>query len=324
MEHAKERLKSFFDRFRFNSRKEVVDFIVRTFFMIATILSASFIVIIVVFVAREGIKPFITDNDGLGAVNIWKFLTGTTWLTGASFQSNLYAVGFIIVNTLYIALLALLVSVPVGVLTALFIAKIAPKWLSEILRTIVELLAAIPSIVYGLVGSGVILKFVYELAKVFNVQSGGGNSVLAVVLVLSMMILPTITALSEVAIRSVRSDIEEGSLALGATRTQTNFKVVLSSAKSGIFASAILGIGRALGEATAVSLVAGNATDGPSVGFFQITSTLTSTMLNGLKETTGLDFDIRFSVGIVLMVVILLTNFILNFIKKKVGNVDVK
>ena len=138
------------------------------------------------------------------------------------------------------------------------------------------------------------------------------------------MILPTITALSEVAIRSVPKDIELGSLALGSTKTQTNFKVVLTSAKSGIFTSAILGIGRALGEATAVSLVAGNARSGPSLGFFQITSTLTSTMLQGLKETVGIDYDIRFSVGIVLMIVILITNFTLNFIKKKVGNVDVK
>ena len=138
------------------------------------------------------------------------------------------------------------------------------------------------------------------------------------------MTLPTITAISEVSIRSVGKDIEHGSLALGASKTQTNFKVILASAKSGIFASAILGIGRALGEATAVSLVAGNAKSGPTLAFFETTSTLTSTMLEGLKETTGIDYDIRFSVGIVLMVVIMLTNVILNYIKKKVGNVDVK
>jgi len=130
--------------------------------------------------------------------------------------------------------------------------------------------------------------------------------------------------MSEVSIRSVGKDIEHGSLALGATKTQTNFKMILTSAKSGIFASAILGIGRALGEATAISLVAGNSKSGPSLGMFDITSTLTSTMLEGLKETVGLDYDIRFSVGLVLMVVILLTNLILNYIKKKVGNVDVK
>jgi len=220
--------------------------------------------------------------------------------------------------------LALLISLPVGVLTALFIAKIAPKRLAEFLRTIVELLASIPSIVYGLFGSGIILTFVYNLAEAFGVQSKGGNSVLATVLVLALMTLPTITAVSEVAIRSVRKDIEEGSLALGATKTQTNFKVVLASAKSGIFAAAILGIGRSLGEATAVSLVAGNAKSGPNLGLFDITTTLTSTMLQGLKETTGVDYDIRFSVGIILMIVILLTNFILNAVKKRVGNVNVK
>ncbi|MGE4572748.1 MAG: PstC family ABC transporter permease, partial [Candidatus Izemoplasmatales bacterium] len=173
-------------------------------------------------------------------------------------------------------------------------------------------------------GSGVILKIIYEMAKIFGVQSKGGNSVLATVMVLSLMILPTITALSEVAIRSVNKDIELGSLALGATKTQTHFKVVLTSAKSGIFTAAILGVGRALGEATAVSLVAGNARSGPTFAFFETTATLTSTMLQGLKETIGIDYDIRFSVGIVLIVVILITNLTLNFVKKKIGNVYVK
>ncbi|MGD9964583.1 MAG: phosphate ABC transporter permease subunit PstC [Candidatus Izemoplasmatales bacterium] len=309
---------------KFNSKKDFFDFLIKMIFLVATVISASFIIIIIFFIAKEGIKPFVTDNGGLGRVNLVRFLTGTVWLEGTAFKSNLYSVGFIIINTLYISFLSLLISLPIGVLTALFIAKIAPNRLSKILRTVVEILAAIPSIVYGLFGSGIILGFVYDFAKIFNVQSQGGNSVLATVLVLSLMILPTITALSEVAIRSVGKDIEQGSLALGATKTQTNFKVVLISAKSGIFSSAILGIGRALGEATAVSLVAGNARSGPSLGFFETTSTLTSTMLQGLKETIGIDYDIRFSVGIVLMIVILITNLTLNFAKKRVGNISVK
>jgi phosphate transport system permease protein len=310
--------------FHVNSKKELIDKITKTIFLLFTILSASFIIIIIFFVAEEGIKPFVTDNDGLGSVNLITFLTGTVWLKGAAFASNLYSVGFIIVNTLYIAFLSLLIAMPVGVLTALYIAKIAPKRIAKVLRTVIELLAAIPSVVYGLFGSGVILKFVYEFAKLFGIQSKGGNSVMATVLVLALMILPTIAALSEVAIRSVNKDIEHGSLALGATKTQTHFKVVLTSAKSGIFSSAILGVGRALGEATAVSLVAGGARSGPSFGFFETTSTLTSTMLEGFKETIGLDYDIRFSVGVVLMIVILITNAILNFAKRKIGNVHVK
>jgi phosphate transport system permease protein len=308
----------------FNSKTECIDFLVKLIFLLSTVLSASFIIIIVAFVTDKGIIPFITDNDGVGRVNLFQFLIGMEWLKGQAFVSNLYGVGFIVINTLYISLFALFISLPIGVLTALFIAKIAPLWLAGILRTVVELLAAIPSIVYGLFGAGLILPFVYNFAKIFGVQSKGGNSVLATIIVLSLMVLPTITALSEVAIRSVNKDIEHGSLALGATRTQTNFKVVLTSAKSGIFTAAILGIGRALGEATAVSLVAGNATTGPSFGLFETTSTLTSTMLRGLKETIGIDYDIRFSVGIVLMVVILLTNTILNIVKKRVGNVHVK
>ncbi len=306
------------------NKKENIDIVVRMFFLISTIISASFIIIIIVFISMKGIIPFITDNGGIGSVNIIRFLTGSVWLSGTVFQSNLYSVGFIIINTLYIALLSLMISLPIGVLTALFIARVAPKKIAEFLRTVVELLASIPSIVYGLFGSGVILVFVYNFADLLGIQSKGGNSVIATVLVLALMTLPTITAISEVSIRSVRKDIEHGSLALGATKTQTNFKVILASAKSGIFASAILGIGRALGEATAVSLVAGNAKSGPTLAFFETTSTLTSTMLEGLKETTGIDYDIRFSVGIVLMIVILLTNIILNYVKKKVGNVDVK
>lgn len=317
-------IKQLKSKFYFNSKKEFIDALTKSILLVFTILSASFILVIIFFVAEEGIKPFVSDNQGLGRVNLISFLTGSVWLRGATFASNLYSVGFIIINTLYIGLLSLLLAMPVGVLTALFIAKIAPKKIARILRTVIELLAAIPSIVYGLFGSGVILKFVYNLAKVFGIQSKGGNSVLATVIVLALMILPTIAALSEVAIRSVNKDIEHGSLALGATKTQTNFKVVLTSAKSGIFSAAILGIGRALGEATAVSLVAGGSRSGPSFGFFQTTSTLTSTMLDGFKETIGLDYDIRFSVGIVLMIVILITNAILNFAKRKIGKVHVK
>jgi phosphate transport system permease protein len=223
-----------------------------------------------------------------------------------------------------IALLSLVVSFPIGVLTALFIAKVAPKKLAIILRTVIELLASIPSIIYGLFGAGIILNLVYNFSAAIGYQSKGGNSMLASILVLAIMTIPTITSISEVAIRSVDKNLEEGSLALGASKTQTHFKVVLFAAKSGIFTSAILGIGRALGEATAVSLVAGGRRSGYSFDLLDTTSTLTTIMLEGMKETIGLDYDIRFSVGIVLIIVIILTNIILNFVKRKVGNVNVK
>lgn len=305
-------------------KNAIIDKIAKNIFLSFAVLSSSFVFIIIGVIIYKGLSPFFSDNAGLGPVNVIKFLTGDTWLIGQAFNSNLYSVGFIIISTLFIALLSLMISFPIGVLTALFIAKIAPKKIADTLRTVIEMLASIPSIIYGLFGAGIILKLVYDFSDFFGYQSKGGNSIIAAVLVLAIMTIPTIATISEVAIRSVDKSLEHGSLALGASVTQTNFKVVLAAAKSGIFASAILGIGRTLGEATAVSLVAGGRRSGLSFDLLDTTSTLTTTMLEGLKETTGLDYDIRFSVGIVLMIVILLTNFILNTIKRKVGGVDVK
>jgi phosphate transport system permease protein len=305
-------------------KNSLIDQMVRNLLKGLAILSASFIFIIAGVILVQGLTPFITQNNGLGSVNAWKFLTGDTWLIGPTFQSNLYSVGFIIIMTLYVVFLSLLISFPIGVLTALFIAKIAPKKIAEFLRTVIEILASIPSIIFGLFGAGFILKIVYDFSALLGYQSKGGNSVLSTVIILALMTIPTITMISEVSIRSVDQTLIEGSLALGASDTQTHFKVVLAAAKSGIFTAAILGVGRTLGEATAVSLVAGSRRSGLSFDILDTTATLTTTMLEGMKDSAGLDYDIRFSVGIVLMVVILLTNFTLNAIKRKVGNVDVK
>ncbi len=298
-----------------------IDVITYGFLSIFGFLSASFIVLIIFFITLRGILPFVSNNQGLGSVDLYQFLTNRVWLNGPTFVSTAYGAGFLIINTLYIAFLSLLLSFPIGVLTALFIAKIAPKKISSVMRTVIELLASVPSIVFGLVGVGLMLPFIYQLARYLGFSSGGGSGTLATVFVLALMSIPTITSISEVSIRSIDPTLEDAALALGATPTQTRFKISLLAAKSGIFSGAILAIGRSLGEATAVSLVAGNAKSGPSFGLFDITSTLTSTMLEGLKETTGIDYDIRFSVGILLMVVILITNFILNTIKKRIGNV---
>ncbi len=306
------------------NKNKLLDSFIKGLLFSFTLISASFIFIIVGVILVKGITPFITNNNGLGTVNLFTFVTGDTWLTGEAFHSNLYSIGFIIVSTVFIAILSLLISLPIGVLTALFIAKIAPVKLAGILRTSIEMLAAIPSIIFGLFGASVVKPFVYNLSAILGYQSKGGNSMLATILVLSIMTIPTIATISEVAIRSVDKNLIDASLALGATKTQTHFKVVLSAAKSGIFTAAILGIGRALGEATAVSLVAGGRRSGFSLDILDTTSTLTSIMLEGLKETIGLDYDIRFSVGIILMVIILLTNFSLNSIKRMVGNIDVK
>jgi phosphate transport system permease protein len=306
-----------------NQAKKWIDQLVEKILFFMALLSASFIVMVVLVIIERGLSPFFSNNDGLGSVNLLRFLTGIVYLDGPTFASNAYGIGYLIISTLYIALLSLLLAMPVSIFSALFIAKIAPKRLGNTLRTVTEILAAIPSIVYGLFGAGVILDLVYNLSLVVGFQSSAGFSVLSTVIVLAIMIIPTMTVIAEVAIRSVQKELIQGSLALGATPTQTNFKVVLASAKSGIFTAAILGVGRALGEATAVSLVAGSRRSGISFALFETTATLTSTMLQGMKETVGLDYTIRFSRGLVLMVIILMVNFILNFVKSKVGRVHV-
>lgn len=310
-------------------RKNRTDLISRYYFLITAMLSASFIIMIVVFVVGKGIQPFVSNDymnttltGTMDRVNFFDFITKDMWLDGPVGQSSMYGIGFAVINTLIAVAGAILLSVPVGIMTSLFIAKIAPKPLAAVLRQIVELLASIPSIIYGVFGLGVIAKAVSALGASTGNQTSAGLSLLTTILVLAIMILPTITAMSETAIRSVEKPIIEGSLALGASDMQTYFKVVLTSAKSGIFAGVILGVGRALGEATAVSMVSGNLFSGVQTSLFGTTTTLTARMLLGIKETTGMDYDIRFSVGVVLMAVIILTNVGLKFIMNRFGNLD--
>ena len=297
-------------------RRKISDIVWRGIFVASGIISALMIVIIIVFVSGKGVGPFLPNYE-FAKQNLGDFLTGMSWRPDIG--QGVYGVAFIVVNTLVSAFLASLISFPIAVLTALFIVKVAPKKLREPMQIVVELLAAIPSVVYGVFATTSITTMVANLASWFGITTFGGQSLLSVAILLAIMIFPTITSMSINAISAVDQNLENGSLALGASKTQTNFKVVLTAAKSGIFAGLILGLGRAFGEATAVSMVAGNAQIGINLHPFAMTRTLTSTMLSGLKETTGVDYDIRFTVGIVLMVIILLTNFLIQLIKYKVG-----
>jgi len=299
-------------------KKTKIDEAVHGVLFVITLLCASIIVFIVLFIIIKGSSPFLKSysiGGNLYKVNLWTFLIGNEWYV----YPAKYGVGFIIIDTFFVVFLSLLIAVPISVLTALFISRIAPKVIGKTLSYVIELLASIPSIIYGLFGRAKITQGVKWVSSFFGYQSAGGISALSTVIVLAIMILPTITLLSLTAINAVRDDIIKGSLALGASPTQTNFKLVLRGAKSGIFSGIILGVGRALGEATAVSMVAGNAGTGPSFNLFDTTRTLTSTMLLGLNETSGLDYDIRFSVGIILIIMILLTNLLLNLVKRSIG-----
>lgn len=292
--------------------KLTVDKIFKNVLLLLTLISASIIIIIVSFIFKKGITPFFFDYAGFGTVSIADFLFKTKWITRISYG----ALG-ILLNTLYIVAISILIALPISILTSLFITWVAPKPLSKIMETIIELLSSIPSIVFGLFGMGFINPLVRDFATSFGLQTAGGVSGLSTIIVLAMMMVPTITIIIITSFKTVKKSQIEASLALGATKTQTHFKIIIGGKKSAIIAATILGVGRALGEATAVSMVCGGATGGPIFDLFDQTSTLTSIMMASMHESTGIDYDIRFSLGILLIATILITNVILNIVKRR-------
>lgn len=296
------------------SKKLKIDRVVSKFFLSIAIICASVIVFIVFFIFIKGIRPFILKyphDRQIYTASLGKFLLGTVW------TDYNYGILGMLINTIYIVFIASVFAFVISVLTTLFIVRIAPKKLGKSFEMVIELLVSIPSIVFGLFGQGFICPMVRDFAGLLGLQTAGGSSTLSTIIVLIMMMIPTITMLSITSMRAIKQDQINASLALGATKAQTDFKIVIGGAKSGIFSAMILGIGRALGEATAVSMVCGNAAEGPVFNLFGITRTLTSTMMLGLHETTGVDYDIRFTVGIVLIILILGVNLGLNKLRKK-------
>ena len=207
----------------------------------------------------------------------------------------------------------LIIGVPVGILTAVFLSKIAPRKLAAPVSAAVELLAGIPSVVYGLVG---MLVLVPAVAKAFDLANGA--SLLAAILVLSIMILPSIISVSVTALNAVPQEYEEASLALGATPTETYFKVSMPAAKSGIAAGVVLGIGRAIGEAMAVMMVAGNVANMP--GLFKSVTFLTTAVAKEMSYASGLQRQALFSIALVLFLFIMLINGVLNSVLKRGGD----
>lgn len=296
-------------------KRKIIDKIMKLCFLGSALIAASLIILIVIFIVLKGIKVFLPNYE-YGTINILDFIFHSQW----NVSKSQYGIGFIVLNTVISGFLALCISVPFALCSALFIVRMAPKKIALLLHMIIDLLASIPSVVYGVFAAGTITQFCSKLSFLFTGVHSSGNSLLAVILLLAIMIYPTITSLSMSAIEAVDRSMIEGSYALGVSKIQTDYKLVLKCAKSGIFAGIILGLGRAFGEASAVMMVAGNRMFGPSMALLEPTRTLTTTIVSGLKETTGLDYDIRFSVGLILMIVVIGSNFLLNFMKRKVGS----
>lgn len=298
--------------------KQITDIIVKNIFKIVAIICGSFVVFITGYILYKGIYPFIhnysLDSNTVIKQDFRSFFTNQRWLydgTGGMI--------FLLLTTLYTTLLSLVISVPASIFTALFLVRIVPKKIKGVLKTAIELLASIPSVIYGLFGVGVICQMVNS----FGIETYGGRSILSASIILAIMSIPTITMLSITSIEAVDKKMIDASLALGASKAQTNIKIVLKSAQSGIFAGIILGIGRALGEATAVQMVIGNNSLGTGfLNIFNPGNTLTSAMLSGIGEASGIGYDVRFSLGLVLIIVILIISTLLNIIKNKMNRVE--
>lgn len=216
--------------------------------------------------------------------------------------------------------MAILIGVPVGLLTAVFLSEIAGKRLGSIVSSAVELLAAIPSVIYGLIGMMILNPFMYRIEKaVFAGDSShsftGGSCMLSAIIVLAIMILPTVISVSTSSLRAVPDSTRSASLALGATNIQTIFKVVIPSAKSGILTGVVLGIGRALGEAMAINMVAGGAVNLPLP--FNSVRTLTTQIVSEMGYSQGLHREVLFTVGLILYIFIMIVNYMLLKARKR-------
>jgi len=270
-------------------------------------------VVAVVFVLVISVYLILSGLPAIRQIGVWKFLLGTKWDPAATTVEPSFGILPIILTSVYGTAGAVVLGVPVGLMTAVFLAKAAPPKVAAAVRTAVELLAGIPSVVYGLVGMCVLVPGIQRL---FGLSSGA--CLLSAIAVLAVMILPSIISVSETALRAVPREYEEASLALGATWMETVFRVDLPAARSGIATAVVLGVGRAIGEAMAILMVAGNVANMP--GLLTSVRFLTTAVASGMSYAAvgSLYRNALFSIGLVLFLFIMLINILLNcFVKRK-------
>lgn len=284
-----------------NNRKRLFENIIHGIFLVLGLITVGFVLLISVYLIISGIPA-------IGKIGIIDFLFGKTWASTAAEPS--YGILPFILTSIYGTAGAILVGVPIGFLTSVYLAKIAPVKVKAVIESAVSLLAGIPSVVYGLV---CMLVLVPGIRKVFNIPDGAG--LLAAIIVLAVMILPSIIKVSMSALEAVPKEYEDASLALGATPVETYFKVSVPAARSGIAAAVVLGVGRAIGEAMAVMMVSGNAPNMP--GLFESVRFLTTAVASEMSYSAGLQRQALFSIALVLFLFIMLINATLNYFLKR-------
>ncbi len=284
-----------------NNRKRLFENIIHGIFLVLGLITVGFVLLISVYLIVSGIPA-------ISKIGIADFLFGKKWASTAAEPS--YGILPFILTSIYGTAGAILLGVPIGFLTAVYLAKIAPAKIKAVVESAVSLLAGIPSVVYGLVG---MLVLVPGIRKVFGIPDGAG--LLAAIIVLAVMILPSIIKVSMSALEAVPEEYEDASLALGATPVETYFRVSVPAARSGIAAAVVLGVGRAIGEAMAVMMVSGNAPNMP--GLFQSVRFLTTAVASEMSYSAGLQRQALFSIALVLFLFIMLINATLNYFLKR-------
>ncbi len=270
-------------------------------FFLCGFLAVAFVLIITLFLVVSGI-PAIKE------IGLFDFLFGTKWASAAAEPS--YGILPFILSSVYGTFGAIVLGVPIGLMCAIFLAEMSGGKLSASVRAAVDLLAGIPSVVYGLLGMIIIVPLVRTLFRLPD-----GANLFSAIIVLTVMILPSVISVSETAIRAVPKEYREASLALGATKTETVFKVIVPAARSGIVTAVVLGVGRAIGEAMAVMMVSGNVANMPRL--FGSVRFLTTAVASEMSYSSGLQRKALFSIALVLFVFIMIINLILNFVVKR-------
>lgn len=281
--------------------KNILETVMKGVFFLAALTSVTAVALICIFLFANGIPA-------MGEIGLAEFLGGQEWAPTNVPPS--YGIFTMILGSLYITAGAIVIGVPIGILTAVFLARFCPQKLYKVLKPAIELLAGIPSIVYGFFGLVVIVPFIR------NTFGGNGSSILTASIVLGIMILPTIVGVSESAIKAVPESYYEGSLALGATKERSVFCCVLPAAKSGILAGVILGVGRAIGETMAVVLIAGNQPWIPS-SILDGVRTLTTNIVLEMGYATGLHREALIATAVVLFAFILIINLVFTFFNRR-------
>ena len=273
-------------------------------FAVAACASVLAVALICIFLFANGIPA-------MSKIGFGKFLTGELWRP----KNDIYGIFPMIVGSLYVTAGAIIIGVPIGILTAVFMAFYCPKAIYRPLKMATELLAGIPSVVYGFFGLVVLVPWVREIGRSLH-RGGNGSSMITASILLGMMILPTIISISESAIRAVPDKYYQGALALGATHERSVFRTVVPAAKSGIMAGIVLGIGRAFGETMAVIMIAGNQAWIPD-NMFQGIRTLTANIVMEMGYAQDLHREALIATGVVLFVFILIINTLFSILKRR-------